>query len=100
MTDQNDDYIYDDATGEWRPASEIVTATAQALEVRDASGSVLADGDSVTLIKDLKVKGAGQTLKQGTVIKSIRLTDNPEEIDCRHDAIKGLVLRTEFVRKR
>ena len=52
------------------------------------------------LIKDLKVKGAGQTLKQGTVIKSIRLTDNPEEIDCRHEAIKGLVLRTEFVRKR
>lgn len=60
----------------------------------------LGDGDSVVLIKDLKVKGAGQTLKQGTVIKSIRLTDNPEEIDCRHDAIKGLVLRTEFVRKR
>ena len=47
-----------------------------------------------------KVKGAGLTLKQGTVIKSIRLTDNPDEIDCRHDAIKGLVLRTEFVRKR
>ena len=63
-------------------------------------GNLLVDGDSVTLIKDLKVKGAGQTLKQGTVIKSIRLTENPEEIDCRHDAIKGLVLRTEFVRKR
>ena len=101
MTNSNDDYVYDEVSGEWRPASE-VTATAQdrALEVRDASGTVLADGDSVVLIKDLKVKGAGQTLKQGTVIKSIRLTDNPEEIDCRHDAIKGLVLRTEFVRKR
>ncbi len=48
----------------------------------------------------LKVKGAGQTLKQGTIIRSIRLTDNPEEIDCRHESIKGLVLRTEFVRKR
>jgi len=68
--------------------------------VRDASGNELADGDSVVLIKDLKVKGAGQTLKQGTVIRTIRLTDNPEEIDCRHDAIRGLVLRTEFVRKR
>ncbi|GAN47867.1 PhnA protein [Methylobacterium sp. ME121] len=68
--------------------------------VRDAAGNVLADGDSVTLIKDLKVKGANQTLKQGTVIRSIRLTDDPEEIDCRHDTIKGLVLRTEFVRKR
>lgn len=100
MNEDNDDYIYDDVTGEWRPASEVNAAGAAALDVRDASGTVLADGDSVTLIKDLKVKGAGQTLKQGTVIKSIRLTDNPEEIDCRHDAIKGLVLRTEFVRKR
>jgi len=68
--------------------------------VLDAGGNVLVDGDSVVLIKDLKVKGAGQTLKQGTVIKTIRLTDNPEEIDCRHETIRGLVLRTEFVRKR
>ncbi len=98
--DLNDDYIYDEATGEWRPASEIAAEKAKAAEVRDASGNVLADGDSVVLIKDLKVKGAGPTLKQGTIIRSIRLTDNPEEIDCRHDAIKGLVLRTEFVRKR
>jgi protein PhnA len=96
----NDDYIYDEVTGEWRPASEMAAEAAAANAARDASGNVLADGDSVVLIKDLKVKGAGQTLKQGTVIRSIRLTDNPEEIDCRHDAIKGLVLRTEFVRKR
>lgn len=94
----DDDYVYDEATGEWRPASEV--AAAAIVEVRDAAGNVLADGDSVTLIKDLKVKGANQTLKQGTVIRSIRLTDNPGEIDCKHDAIKGLVLRTEFVRKR
>ncbi|RWK48844.1 alkylphosphonate utilization protein [Mesorhizobium sp.] len=102
MTDQSDDYVYDDATGEWRPASEMaaIAASAGSIEVRDAAGNLLADGDSVVLVKDLKVKGAGQTLKQGTVIKSIRLTDNPGEIDCRHDAIKGLVLRTEFVRKR
>lgn len=98
----DDDYVYDEASGEWRPASEVaaVTAAAGKVEVRDAAGTVLTDGDSVVLIKDLKVKGAGQTLKQGTVIKTIRLTDDPEEIDCRHDAIKGLVLRTEFVRKR
>ena len=96
----DDDYIYDEATGEWRPASDVAAEKAAGSVVRDASGTVLADGDSVVLIKDLKVKGAGQTLKQGTVIKTIRLTDNPEEIDCRHDAIKGLVLRTEFVRKR
>ena len=100
MADDDDEYVYDEATGEWRPASERAAAKAEAAVVRDAAGNVLADGDSVVLIKDLKVKGAGQTLKQGTVIKSIRLTDNPEEIDCRHDAIKGLVLRTEFVRKR
>ncbi|MBP2547609.1 protein PhnA [Neorhizobium galegae] len=100
MAGDDDDYIYDEATGEWRPASELAAAAAKAAEVVDSAGTVLQNGDSVTLIKDLKVKGAGQTLKQGTVIKSIRLTDNPEEIDCRHDAIKGLVLRTEFVRKR
>lgn len=101
MTDADDDYVYDEQTGEWRPASEIPAASAAtAVAVVDSAGTALADGDAVVLIKDLKVKGAGQTLKQGTVIKSIRLTDNPEEIDCRHEAIKGLVLRTEFVRKR
>ncbi len=100
MSNPNDDYIYDEATGEWRPASEIAAQTAAGFEVRDASGNLLADGDSVVLIKDLKVKGAGQTLKQGTVMRSIRLTDNAEEIDCRHESIRGLVLRTEFVRKR
>ncbi|GAB0119598.1 alkylphosphonate utilization protein [Acidisoma sp. 7E03] len=98
----NDDYVYDEATGEWRPASEVAAAAAAPgrLRVADAAGNVLADGDQVVLIKDLKVKGANQTLKQGTVIRSIRLTEDPEEIDCRHETIKGLVLRTEFVRKR
>lgn len=101
MGKENDDWVYDEATGEWRPAAEMAAAANPGpVVVRDASGNALADGDSVTLIKDLKVKGANQTLKQGTVIKSIRLTDNVEEIDCRHEGIKGLVLRTEFVRKR
>lgn len=101
MADENDEYVYDEATGEWRPATEMAeSADADQAVVRDASGNILADGDSVTLIKDLKVKGANQTLKQGTVIKSIRLTDNDQEIDCRYEGIKGLVLRTEFVRKR
>ena len=68
MTSVDDDYIYDEVTGEWRPASEIGAEAAAKNEVRDASGNVLADGDAVVLIKDLKVKGAGQTLKQGTVI--------------------------------
>lgn len=100
MQNPDDDYVYDEATGEWRPASELAAEAAAKNVVRDAAGNVLADGDAVVLTKDLKVKGAGQTLKQGTVIRSIRLTDNPEEIDCRHDTIKGLVLRTEFVKKR
>ncbi len=100
MAADNDDYVYDEVSGEWRPASELAAEAARAKEVRDAAGNVLEDGDSVTLIKDLKVKGTNTVIKQGTVIKSIRLTDNPEEIDCRHDAVKGLVLRTEFVRKR
>ena len=96
----SDDYIYDEATGEWLAPSEASAKAAAGAAVHDSAGNLLADGDAVTLIKDLKVKGANQTLKQGTVIRSIRLTDNPEEIDCRHDTIKGLVLRTEFVRKK
>lgn len=102
MTDTNDDYVYDEATGEWISASA-AAANAQdpdIVEVRDAVGKLLADGDSVTLIKDLTVKGANQTLKRGTVIKSIRLTGDDQEIDCRYEGIKGLVLRAEFVRKR
>lgn len=98
----DDDYVYDDESGEWMPASELAERRASAgrIEVRDAVGNLLADGDQVTLIKDLEVKGAGQTLKRGTLIKSIRLTGDPQEIDCRYEGIKGLVLRAEFVRKR
>lgn len=99
MAADDDEYVYDEVTGEWRPASEVAAANSKPV-AKDAAGNVLADGDSVTLIKDLKVKGTNTTLKQGTVIRSIRLTEDPEEIDCRHDTVKGLVLRTEFVRKR
>ncbi len=99
----DDDYVYDEASGEWVAASAVVetpAADTDAVVVRDAVGNVLADGDQVTLIKDLTVKGAGQTLKRGTLIRSIRLTGDAQEIDCRFDGIKGLVLRAEFVRKR
>jgi len=66
----------------------------------DSNGTELNDGDSVTLIKDLKVKGAGQTLKRGTLVKNIRTNpNNPEEIDCSTKQIKGLVLKTCFVKK-
>lgn len=100
MTD--DEYVYDEDSGEWMSAAELAAkrAAAAAVVVRDAVGNILADGDQVTLIKDLTVKGAGQTLRQGTVIKSIRLTGDAQEIDCKYDGIKGLVLRAEFVRKR
>ena len=67
--------------------------------VRDSNGAELKDGNSVTLTKDLKVKGSSAVLKRGTVIKNIRLTDDPAEIECRSDKIKGLVLRTEFLKK-
>lgn len=102
----DEDYVYDEASGEWLPASELAAKQAAAapaedvVEVRDAVGNLLADGDAVTLIKDLDVKGAGQTLKRGTLIPSIRLTGDAQEIDCRYPGIKGLVLRAEFVKKR
>ena len=98
----DEDYVYDEASGEWMLASEQAAKQADAdrVEVRDAVGNLLADGDAVTLIKDLEVKGAGQTLKQGTLIKSIRLTGDAQEIDCKYPGIKGRVLRAEFVRKR
>ena len=98
----DDDYVYDEDTGEWISAALAAEKVAKAdqVEVRDSVGNLLADGDQVTLIKDLEVKGAGQTLKRGTLIKSIRLTGDAQEIDCRFDGIKGLVLRAEFVRKR
>lgn len=101
MTSADDDYVYDEETGEWLTAAQAAAKRAtDVVEVRDAVGNVLADGDSVVLVKDLKVKGANQTLRRGTVIKSIRLTGDDQEIDCRHESIKGLVLRAEFVRKR
>jgi protein PhnA len=97
-----DDYVFDEESGEWIPAGEAAAkaAAANAVEVRDSVGNLLADGDSVVLVKDLKVKGTSVTLKRGEVIRAIRLTGDPQEVDCRHDSIKGLVLRAEFLRKR
>ncbi len=69
------------------------------MDTRDSNGTILADGDNVTLIKDLKVKGTSVTLKRGTLVKGIRLTGDTDEIECRVEKVKGLVLRTEFVKK-
>lgn len=69
------------------------------MTVRDSNGTELQNGDSVLLIKDLKVKGTSVTLKRGTLVKNIRLTDDEEEIEGRVEKVKDLVLRTEFVKK-
>ena len=92
MAAADEDYVCDDERGEWLPASDLAAkraATGQ-VEVRDA----------VTLVKDLEVNGAGQPLKHGTVIKSIRLTGDAPEIDGKYPGRKGLVLRAEVVRNR
>ena len=67
--------------------------------VKDSNGTILNKGDSVTLIKDLKVKGTSVTLKRGTLVKNIRLTDDAEEIECNADKVRGLVLKTCFLKK-
>jgi len=69
------------------------------MAAKDSNGAALADGDSVQVIKDLKVKGTSATLKRGTLIKNIRLTDDDALIECNAEKIKGLVLRTEFLKK-
>ncbi len=69
------------------------------ITVKDSNGTTLNAGDSVQVIKDLKVKGTSITLKRGTVIKGIRLTEDEEEIECNADKVKGLVLKTCFLKK-
>ena len=68
------------------------------MEVKDSNGSILKDGDTITLIKYLKVTGSSMTLKGGTNIKKIRLTDDAEEVDCRLDG-SNIVLKTCFLKK-
>ena len=96
-------YTYDDGNllncpecGHAWSAEQSEQASTQ--QIRDSAGNVLQDGDTVTVIKDLKVKGTSTTLKRGKVVKNIRLTDNEQEIDCRVDRV-SMVLRTEFVKK-
>ena len=69
------------------------------MEVKDSNGATLSEGDNVTVIKDLKVKGSSAIIKRGTVIRGIHLTDNEEEIECRVEKVKGLVLKTCFLKK-
>lgn len=80
---------------EWSAEESVVTSDNIP---RDSNGAELTDGDAVTVIKDLKVKGSSMVIKRGTKVKSIRLTENPEEVDCRIDG-SGIVLKTCFLKK-
>ena len=66
---------------------------------RDANGTVLADGDTVSVIKDLKIKGTSQVVKVGTRVKNIRLVEGDHDIDCRIDGVGPMKLKSEFVKK-
>jgi protein PhnA len=84
---------------EWQAAEEAATAREDARIVRDAVGNVLGDGDTVTVIKDLKVKGSSQVVKVGTRVKNIRLVEGDHDIDCRIDGIGAMQLKSMFVKK-
>jgi protein PhnA len=86
---------------EWDPSSNPQTATDAAFTVRDAYGQVLADGDSVTVVKDLKVKGSSSVVKIGTKVKSIRLIEGVDDhnIACKIDGFGSMNLKSEFVKK-
>ncbi|KAA8996158.1 alkylphosphonate utilization protein [Affinibrenneria salicis] len=83
---------------EW-PLNGESAAQEEGLIVRDANGNLLADGDSVTVVKDLKVKGSSSALKIGTKVKSIRLVEGDHNIDCKIDGFGAMQLKSEFVKK-
>lgn len=82
---------------EWTPGEE--ASTEDALVVRDSVGNLLADGDSVTVIKDLKVKGSSSVVKVGTKVRNIRLVEGDHDIDCKVDGIGPMKLKSVFVKK-
>lgn len=82
---------------EWGSGDADVAA--DELVVRDANGNLLNDGDSITVIKDLKVKGSSAVVKVGTKVKNIRLVDGDHDIDCKIDGIGAMGLKSEFVKK-
>lgn len=92
-----DNYICPDCGFEW-PMAAVVEADSDDAVVKDSNGNVLADGDSVVLIKDLKVKGSSITLKMGTKVKSIRLVGGDHEVDCKMDG-GSFMLKACYLRK-
>ncbi len=101
----NSEYTYEDGAMYVCPecAHEWPKVAAEAAEetrvVRDAVGNVLQDGDTVTVIKDLKVKGSSLVVKVGTKVKNIRLVDGDHDIDCKIDGVGAMGLKSEFVKK-
>jgi len=98
------DYTYADVlicpscAHEWS-ATDTADASDGERMIKDANGNVLADGDTVTVIKDLKVKGSSLVVKVGTKVKNIRLVDGDHDIDCKIDGIGAMKLKSEFVKK-
>jgi protein PhnA len=91
-------FICPECSHEWA-GSEPAAAAEDGLLVRDAHGNQLADGDMVTMIKDLKVKGSSSVIKVGTKVRIIRLVDGDHNIDCKIDGIGAMMLKSEFVKK-
>lgn len=91
-------FICPECAHEWSLESEAENNDDQQI-VKDANGNVLNDGDTVTIIKDLKVKGSSSVLKVGTKVKSIRLVDADHNIDCKIDGFGAMQLKSEFVKK-
>lgn len=91
-------YICPDCAHEFIPGQESYSTSGEDLTARDANGTALADGDNATVIKDLKVRGSSMVIKQGTKVRNLRLTDNPEEIDCKIDGT-SMVLKACFLKK-
>ncbi|MDH2917602.1 MAG: zinc ribbon domain-containing protein YjdM [Sideroxydans sp.] len=90
-------FICPECAHEWAQAAVAATETARVY--KDAFGNVLNDGDTITVIKDLKIKGSSLVVKVGTKVKNIRLTDGDHDIDCKIDGIGAMQLKTEFVKK-
>jgi protein PhnA len=92
-------YVCPECGHEWSAQAAVATADEGKKVWRDAAGNELQDGDTVTVIKDLKLKGGGGVVKQGTKVKNIRLVDGDHDIDCKIDGFGSMGLKTEFVRK-
>ena len=91
-------YICPECAHEW-PKDTSADTTDNEKVIKDANGNTLADGDTVTVIKDLKVKGSSLVVKVGTKVKNIRLVDGDHDIDCKIDGIGSMKLKSEFVKK-